>query len=54
MTTILLYLSLGFTMGSLATLALLISLDWHIRRKHGLRNEADVDAALATYRGGAR
>ena len=54
MTTILLYIFLGFALGSLAALALLISLDFVIRRRHGLHTEDQVDAALAAYRGGAR
>ena len=44
-----LYLALAFFAGSLAMLGLLVALDWAIRRRHGLRTEADVDQALRSY-----
>ena len=52
--TFALWLLLAFFAGSLAMLFFFVLADWHIRRKHGLRTEADVDAALSAYRGGAR
>ena len=51
--TFALWLLLAFFAGSLAMLGLFVLADWRIRRRHGLRNEADVDQALAAYRGGA-
>ena len=52
-TILILLLTLAYLAGVLTFGTLFCLADWHIRRKHGLRNEADVDAALAAYRGGA-
>ena len=51
--TFALWLLLAFFAGSLAMLGLFVLADWHIRRRHHLVTEDQVDAALSAYRGGA-
>ena len=52
-TILILLLTLAYLAGVLTFGTLFCLADWHIRRRHGLHTEDQVDAALAAYRGGA-